>query len=171
MDRAKPAVARPVKAPAARRQIKPAIAEQESTFSIHVRRSAIHRWGVMAGERIPAKRRVIEYKGARISVNRLVRQFRSGLRQFDPDRVTLFRLNRHWVIDGGDGGNGAVIINHSCDPNLRTRFIRGHIYYFSCRDIKKGEELLVDYRFPATSQRKVCHCGSKKCRGTMNRRA
>ena len=50
-------------------------------------------------------------------------------------------------MDGSVGGSGAEIINHSCDPNLITRVMKGHIIYMSLRAIKPGEELTVNYNF------------------------
>ena len=51
----------------------------------------------------------------------------------------------------GDGrrrrGDGRRLINHSCEPNLSIRPIRGHILYVSGRAIRRGEELTVDYKF------------------------
>jgi uncharacterized protein len=130
--------------------------------------SPIRGLGVFANEVIPARRKVIEYTGERIS-------YREGLRRLDriarsrrPKPMCLFQLNRRWVIDGSVGGSGAELINHSCDPNLRTRRVRGHILYFSCRRIGKGEELTVDYRFSRRAERVPCSCGSPKCRGTIN---
>lgn len=41
----------------------------------------------------------------------------------------------------------------------------------SKRRIKAGEELTIDYNFSPKVGRVPCHCGSQKCRGTINRRA
>jgi len=91
-----------------------------------------------------------------------------GRRRWDPKRSYLFYLNAYWQIDGAIGGSGAEYINHSCEPNLRTRIVRGHILYFSKRSIQRGEELTVDYRYDADITRMPCHCGAPTCRGTMN---
>jgi SET domain-containing protein len=66
------------------------------------------------------------------------------------------------------GGSGAEFINHCCEPNLISRIVRGHILYISSRDIQKGEELTVDYRFEKTVEKVRCACGAKGCRGTIN---
>jgi SET domain-containing protein len=130
-------------------------------FHLLVRPSAIHRLGVFADEPIPPRRKVIEYTGERISRY-------EGRRRWDPKRSYLFYLNAYWQIDGAIGGSGAEYINHSCEPNLRTRIVRGHILYFSKRSIQRGEELTVDYRYDADITRMPCHCGAPTCRGTMN---
>jgi SET domain-containing protein len=133
-----------------------------------VARSPIHRFGVFALQAIPAGRKVIEYAGQRISAREWRR--RTRLRPSADSRAPIlyFSLNRHWGVDAAVGGNGAELINHGCDPNLHTRKIRGHIFYFSRRRIHPGEELTVDYRFRWRARRDPCHCGSPKCRGTIN---
>ena len=125
-------------------------------------RSKIHRWGVFATEFIPAKRKVIEYTGERI--NRRETKRRADEREF----TYLFTLDPYWTIDGAVGGSGAEYINHSCQPNLTSRIIKGHILYLSLRDIKPGEELTIDYRFDKKVERVPCKCGAAKCRGTIN---
>ena len=130
-------------------------------FRLLVRASTIHRLGVFANEAIPPRRKVIEYTGERISRY-------EGRRRWDPKRSYLFQLDAYWQIDGAIGGSGAEYINHSCEPNLRTRIVRGHILYFSKRAIERGEELTVDYKYAADITRMPCHCGAPTCRGTMN---
>jgi SET domain-containing protein len=125
-------------------------------------RSKIHRWGVYSTERIPAGRKVIEYTGERISRRETKR------RADGTDLIYLFTLDNYWTLDGSVGGSGAEYINHSCDPNLTTRIIRGHILYISDRVIAPGEELTVDYRFDKKVERVECRCGAKTCRGTIN---
>ena len=122
-------------------------------FHLLVRPSAIHRLGVFADETIPPRRKVIEYTGERVSRY-------EGRRRWDPKRSYLFRLNNYWQIDGAIGGSGAEYINHSCEPNLRTRIVRGHILYFSKRSIERGEELTVDYHYESDITRMPCHCGA-----------
>jgi uncharacterized protein len=139
-------------------------------WKLRVGRSDIHRRGVFAAEDILPGRKVIEYTGERISRRAAAARFRRIWLSRGPKRCYLFGLNRRWTIDGAVGGSGAELINHSCDPNLRTRNLRGHILYFSLREIHRGEELTVDYRFPKRAVRVRCHCGSPKCRGTINRK-
>jgi uncharacterized protein len=138
-------------------------------WKLRVGPSGIHRRGVFAAEDISRGRKVIEYTGERISRRAAAARFRRIWLSRGPKRCYLFQLNRGWAIDGAVGGSGAELINHSCDPNLRTGRIRGHILYFSRREIRRGEELTVDYRFPKRSVRVRCRCGSPKCRGTINR--
>jgi uncharacterized protein len=122
----------------------------------------VHRWGVFAEEAIPAKRKVIEYTGEKISRKETKR--RSDERPLH----YLFTLDNYWTIDGAVGGSGAELINHSCDPNLWTVIRSGHILYMSKRAIRAGEELTVDYHFGKDVERVECRCGAAKCRGTIN---
>ncbi len=140
----------------------PRIDPRYSNFALKLAPSNIHRWGVYASEPIPAKRKVIEYTGERIS--RMETKRRAQFADF----VYLFTLDHYWTIDGAVGGSGAEYINHSCEPNLASRIVKGHILYVSLRNIKRGEELTVDYRFDKKVERISCKCGAPGCRGTIN---
>ena len=93
-------------------------------------------------------------------MRRAIRMLRAGM----ADRIYTVRLNRLSKLDGSVRGSGAEIINHSCDPNLSMRRIRGQIFLYSFRKIRAGEELTIDYGFHCSCP---CQCGSPKCRGTM----
>lgn len=130
-------------------------------FNMRLARSKIHRWGVYAAQRIPARRKVIEYTGERISR-------RETKRRAESDLNYLFTLDKYWTIDGAVGGSGAEFINHSCEPNLYSQIMRGHILYMSKRVIQPGEELTVDYHFERNVDKVPCSCGTPGCRGTIN---
>lgn len=141
---------------------RPHIDPAHASFRLRLARSSIHRWGVYASEFIPAGRKVIEYLGERISR-------RETKRRADLNDLTyLFTLDAYWTLDGSVGGSGAEYINHSCDPNLVARILKGHILYMSRRDIRPGEELTVDYHFDKKVAKVPCRCGAAKCRGTIN---
>ena len=139
----------------------PAIDPRYSRFELVIRESRIHRRGVYTQECIPARQKVIEYTGERISRRETKRRGGGSL-------TYLFTLDGYWNIDGAVGGSGAEIINHSCDPNLYAWILRGHILYMSRRLILPGEELTVDYCFPRDVVRVPCRCGARTCRGTIN---
>ncbi len=140
----------------------PSIDPAHACFKLRLATSKIHRWGVYAQEFIPARRKVIEYTGEKISRRETKR------RGEESDLTYLFTLDAYWTIDGSVGGSGAEYINHSCDPNLAARIVRGHILYVSVRDIRPGEELTVDYHFDKKVEKVRCMCGTSKCRGTIN---
>jgi SET domain-containing protein len=139
----------------------PSINPKHTRYRLEIRESSIHRWGVYALGRIPAGHKVIEYTGERISRRETNRRGQGNV-------TYLFTLDSYWTLDGAVGGSGAEIINHSCDPNLYTWILRGHILYMSKRVIRPGEELTVDYLFSDKIERVRCRCGSGKCRGTIN---
>lgn len=139
----------------------PQIDARHACFSLEIRASTIDRRGVYTLERIPPRRKVIEYTGERIS--------RRETKKRGTGSITyLFTLDNYWTIDGAFGGSGAEIINHSCEPNLYTSIQRGHILYLSKRLIQPGEELTVDYRFSDKIDKVKCRCGAKSCRGIIN---
>jgi uncharacterized protein len=138
----------------------PRLDPRYTCFRLLIRRSRIHRYGVYALQRIPPNRKVIEYTGERI--NRF-----EAKRRDKGDHTYLFAQDAYWTLDGAVGGSGAEIINHSCDPNLISRVLKGHVLYMSLRAIRPGEELTVDYNFPRRQADTTCTCGAKNCRGRI----
>lgn len=138
----------------------PTINAKYCCFRLRVGRSRIHHWGLYAEEDIPAHRKVIEYTGEKLDPRQR--------RQREHTRY-LFVLDDYWTLDGSVGGSGAELVNHSCEPNLAARIMRGHILYFSRRQIRNGEELTVDYNYDETDEVMKCACRAENCRGTINR--
>jgi uncharacterized protein len=149
------------------------IAPQFARFPLRVRSSAIDRRGVFAEARIPARRQVVEYTGEKITLQQALLRVRRILfgktAKRGSKRLYIARVNRQYAIDGGVGGNGAQYINHCCDPNLLARKSNGRILFYSRKPIRKGQELTIDYHFGPSTNPIACHCGSPKCRGTINR--
>ena len=131
------------------------------SFRLRVGPSKIHRWGVYADEFIPARRKIIEYTGEKVSRRETKRRAQGPLNY-------LFTLNSYWCIDGNVGGSGAQYVNHCCEPNVYAWIVKDHILYMSARDINAGEELTLDYHFDKDVERVPCSCGAAKCRGTIN---
>jgi hypothetical protein len=124
-----------------------------------VRPSPIHAVGVYTNARIPKGARVIEYIGKHITPEEADRLYEGAPRTY------LYGLeDGKTVIDGE--GIGAYL-NHSCDPNCEVDEIKGHVWILALRDIAPGEELLWDYNLYDDEGPAPCHCGSRKCRGTM----
>jgi uncharacterized protein len=149
---------------------KPAIDSRYACFRLRMRRSPIHGWGVFAEEGIPAGRKVIEYTGERISRVESRRRFVRAWNRGGDRRIYIAAVSSYWNIDPARGGSGAERINHSCEPNLFARRIRGRLFYFCRRAVRPGEELSVDYAFPKDGPKVPCHCGAPGCRGTLNLR-
>lgn len=130
---------------------------------LRVDRSKIDRLGVFADEPIPRDTKVIRYTGEKITNRQAERRWARRLLAGKNPRVYTIQLNRHWAVDGAVGGSGAEFINHSCDPNLTVRKMRGQVFLYSRKTIRAGQELTVDYGFRC----EPCHCGARTCRGTI----
>ena len=144
---------------------KPKLEPAASRFSLKIKRSRIHRYGVFAMQDIPKGARVIEYTGERISRREISRRL-------EGEFTYIFMLDSYWGLDGAVNGSGAEIINHCCEPNLDADIVRARrIYYVALRAIKAGEELTVDYSFDRKHDPHECHCVAETCRGDMRRPA
>ncbi|MEP6939034.1 MAG: SET domain-containing protein-lysine N-methyltransferase [Rudaea sp.] len=143
------------------------------------RQSPIHGNGVFAAHDLPKGDRVIEYKGRRLTHTQANRMFANDS---DSGHTFLFTLNTKYLIDGGDGGNDARWINHSCAPNCEAWVIenkqgdrlRDRVVIETKRAIREGEELTYDYgitleerQTPRMKKIWGCKCGAKRCTGTM----
>ena len=137
-----------------------------------VRRSSIHGKGVFAAQKIRKGTRIIEYRGKRVDWDWASEAYAPV--EGEPTHTFLFSLDDGRVIDANQRGNAARWINHSCDPNCQAIEEDGRVWIEALRKIRPGEELGYDYRIqieePVTRAEKKawpCHCGSKKCRGTL----
>lgn len=150
----------------------PVVADVLTTDHYKVRLSKVHGNGVFATRKIPAGTRIIEYGGKRISEKQADQRF--GQDPNNPHHTFFFSLESGRLIDGGDQGNDARWINHSCEPNCEAQEEKGRVYIHALRDIRRGEELCYDYGLvveqrmtKALKQAYACRCGSSDCRGTM----
>jgi uncharacterized protein len=139
----------------------PSLDSRFCNFKLRLGPSKIHRWGVFAEELIPARRKIMEYTGEKVSRRETKRRAEGPLNY-------LFTLNSYWCIDGNAGGSGAQYVNHCCEPNVYAQIVKEHVLYMSARVIQPGEELTIDYHFDKDVERVPCHCGARKCRGTIN---
>ena len=143
------------------------------------RQSPIHGNGVFAATEIPKGTRVVEYRGKRLTHAEADRRFGNDT---DTGHTFLFTLNDEYLIDGGDGGNVARWINHSCAPNCQAWIIehagddrrKDKVVIESRRLIRAGEELTYDYGITLEERQTAklkriwaCRCGAKKCSGTL----
>lgn len=137
-----------------------------------IQRSAVHGNGVFAQRDIAVSERIIEYRGREITWDQaLARAAASGA---PPNHTFFFSLANGNVIDGGDAGNAARFINHSCEPNCEAVEENGRIFIHALHDIACGEELSYSYPLiydgrhtPAIKRAFACHCGTPTCSGTM----
>ncbi len=136
------------------------------------RSSVIHGKGVFATEPIRKGTRIIEYRGARSTME--VACERPFSDPANPHHTFIFELSDGTVIDAGVKGNAARWINHSCDPNCEAIEDDGRLFIHAIRSIRAGEELTYDYQLSwegrltvRTRKAHSCGCGTAKCRGTM----
>lgn len=143
------------------------------------RQSAIHGNGVFAARDIPKGTRIIEYRGRRLTHEEADRRFADHT---DTGHTFLFTLNEKYLIDGGDGGNVARWINHSCAPNCQAWVVehasgdlrKDRVVIEARRSIRAGEELTYDYgitleerQTPELKRIWACRCGAARCSGTL----
>lgn len=139
-----------------------------------VQQSDLHGTGVFAACDIPKGTLIFEYIGTRISQEEADAQPSA-----DPDNpfhTFFFSLSSGEIIDGGQGGNDARWINHSCEPNCEAQEDENgeRVYIVALRDISEDEELLYDYGLviddvltDTLKQQYLCLCKAPGCRGTM----
>lgn len=138
-----------------------------------IRRSDTHGMGAFALRRIPARTRLVEYTGERISHEE------ADARPDVDDgsgftHVLLFTVDSRTVIDARVGGNEARYFNHSCDGNCEAVIERRRVFLETVRDVAAGEELTYDYEMEYSGEdletartQYPCRCGSPMCRGTL----
>jgi hypothetical protein len=124
-----------------------------------VRPSPIHSVGVYTSGLIRKGTRIIEYDGPRLTPEEADRRYTGATRTY------LYGLEDGKTVIDGEGM--AAYLNHSCDPNCEIDEIKDRAWIFALRDIAAGEELLWDYNLYDDEDPAPCHCGSRKCRGTM----
>ncbi len=129
---------------------------------LSIRKSPINGNGCFATIRFRRGHKIAEYAGERITdLEARCRAGRAKLRICD--------IDGRWSLDGSRGGNGTHYINHSCRPNAYMKTLYGHVLFFALRDIRRGEEITVDYEDTLHPDSKRCRCRAPGCRGTINR--
>ncbi|XP_042059183.1 histone-lysine N-methyltransferase ATX2-like isoform X1 [Salvia splendens] len=135
-------------------------------------KSRIHGFGVFTKLPYKAGDMVIEYTGEIIRGSVADRREHLSYDKLVGAGTYIFRVDDNRVLDATKAGSIAQLINHSCESNCYSRVItvndNNHIIIFAKRDINYGEELTYDYRFSSIGERLACHCGSSRCRGTVN---
>jgi uncharacterized protein len=137
---------------------------------IESRTSRIHGTGAFAAQELKAGECIGLYEGRRYTARQ------AALRDWDQTLTYVFGLSNGSVIDASEGGNATRHLNHSCEPNVEACEIAGprgrlQIVFHALRDLKAGEELLLDYQLvvdeTACAQDYRCGCRAVSCRGTM----
>ena len=131
--------------------------------NLEVRRSSIEGRGCFTTSRLRRGRKVAELLGERIG------RAEAERRALGKRRIRICDVDERTSIDANVSGDETAFINHSCEPNLFTRVVGGHVLFFALRDIGPGEELTIDYELSPHPDSTRCRCGAERCRGTINR--
>ena len=126
--------------------------------AMYVAKSRIVGRGLFAGSRIRARAKIGEFEGEVIGL-REARRRAKGRRI-----VAIVELERH-ALDATRSRRGFRFINHSCEPNTFFRCTPERAEVYALRDIRRGEELTVDYGESQHDGKLPCRCGAARCRG------
>ena len=125
-----------------------------------VKKSGINGKGCFAAVTLPARKKVGEFAGERISNREAARRVALG------GAVKICEVDDRWSIDASRSRDATAFINHSCAPNCFSRITRGRLLFFALREIRAAEELTLDYT-PSQHPGLPCTCGAANCRGVM----
>jgi len=129
--------------------------------SLVVKASPIDGRGLFTATPIPAKKKIGELIGERITVKE-ARKRAACLR-----RIAIVELAHRGAIDATSGGCLFKYINHSCSPNTFMRRIGDRVEFYALCDIASGTELTCNYGETHHNGKLQCRCGSKRCRGVL----
>lgn len=137
-----------------------------------VKKSKIQGYGSFAKVDIPKGTSIIQYVGELISEKEANRRYNDAAMR--RHHTFLFALGNNKVIDGAVGGNESIYMNHCCEPNCEPIQYGMEIYVETIKDVKKGEELVYDYKYERHAEHTEedeklykCLCGKPTCRGTI----
>lgn len=125
---------------------------------VEIRKSEKHEKGLFVLKDFKKGEEVYALEAGKIISHDEIRNL-SGLEKIHLDKIGE---NEYEVIK-----SPGCYINHSCEPSVEEKDRIG----YALRDIKKGEEITIDYDKIAHLEEPLeCHCGSKNCRGFVRGR-
>eukprot|EP00536_Pseudo-nitzschia_multiseries_P012871 jgi/Psemu1/209814/e_gw1.512.53.1 len=139
------------------------------------KRSHIHGWGLFTKVDLPKDTMIVEYMGE--IIRKSVADAREKAYEISGEgSCYMFRLDLNRIVDATKIGCMARFMNHCCQPNAYAKVIavdtdqgqENKIVIFSHTDIKAGEEITYDYKFPVEDGSLKCTCGAPNCIGRMN---
>lgn len=130
-------------------------------YAVAVQPSAIDGQGAYAAEAVPARRKIGEIRGERISVAQ------ARIRATRSERIMIVELSPKAAIDFSASSDPMRYTNHSCQPNARLSIRNGRVEFYALRNITPGEEITVDYGETHHEGRLPCRCGAPGCRGAL----
>lgn len=132
-----------------------------AAYAVRVAPSRIDGQGAYADEAVPARRKIGEIRGERISV-REARRRAKGLA-----RIMIVELDARHAIDAADSSDPLRFVNHSCAPNAVLRIRQGRVEFYALRALSPGEEITADYGESHHAGQLRCGCGAPNCRGAI----
>jgi len=126
--------------------------------ALYVAKSALVGRGLFAGTPIPARAKIGEFEGEVIGLREARRRAKGRA------IIAIVELERH-ALDATRSRRGFRFINHSCAPNTFFRCTPERAEVYALRDIRRGEELTVDYGESQHDGALACRCGAPNCRG------
>lgn len=139
------------------------------------KRSHIHGWGLFTKLDLRKDSMIVEYMGEIIRQS-VADQREKAYEISGEGSCYMFRLDFQRIVDATQTGCMARFMNHCCQPNAYAKVINvdsdqgsdKKIMIFSSTDIKAGEEITYDYKFPVEDGSLKCTCGAPNCIGRMN---
>ncbi len=128
--------------------------------ALFVARSRIVGRGLFAGVRIRARAKIGEFEGERVGLREARRRAQGR------DTIAIVELD-DFALDASASNRGFRFINHSCRPNTFTRVTDTRAEFYALRDIRRGEELTVDYEASHHNGKLPCRCRAPDCRGNI----
>ena len=80
--------------------------------------------------------------------------------------MCLVDVNDAYALDCTKG-NVLRHLNHSCNANAYLRIFRNRVEVYAKRDIRRGEEITVDYGETPHGGGMDCTCRQQGCRGKI----
>jgi SET domain-containing protein len=119
--------------------------------------SAIEGTGAFAVMKIPSRAKIGEVTGEIISIRTARKRAKGSC------KMCLIDVSDAHALDC-TRGNVLRFLNHSCRSNAFLRIVRNRVEVYSRRDIRKDEEITVDYGESSHSGGMKCRCGHRECR-------
>ncbi len=132
------------------------------TLNFKVGRSRIQGRGLFARSSVPARKKLGELGGERISLRAARRRARAV-----GESIKIVEFDDGTALDATRTGGPFGYVNHSCEPNAFMRRHRGRVEFYALRPIEAGEEVTCDYGETHHDGRLPCRCGSPRCRGRL----
>ena len=110
--------------------------------------------GLISLDEIKKKDFIIEYFGKKINDKKV-----DSIKQ----NKYLFEIKAGVTLDGSTRKNLARYINHSCIPNSESKVVKGRVFIYSKKKIKKGEELTYNYGSDYFNEHLKNKCKCKRC--------